>query len=291
LQDMQVLLVDDNSTNRRVLEGMLARWGIRPTAVDCAKQALQALHLAKSMGHMVRLILLDGQMAEMDGFALAEIIRKDVSLTGTIIMMLTSAGHIGDAARCRELGISAYLVKPVRQKELLEAIHALLQGKQEKKTEPLVTMHSLRENRKRRRVLLAEDNLVNQKLALRLLEKRGFEVTIAGDGQAALNELERQSFDVVLMDVQMPNMGGFQATAAIREREKTTGLHVPIIAMTAHALKGDKERCLAAGMDDYLSKPIRTTELFTTIESFIGTSTDVGAPTTVRTQEKLAPLV
>jgi len=291
LQDMQVLVVDDNLTNRRVLEGMLARWGMRPTAVDCGKTALQALHLAKSMGHMFPLILLDGQMPEMDGFALAEIIRKDSSLAGTMIMMLTSAGHAGDAARCQELGISAYLVKPIRQRELLEAIYVLLQGKPEKKTEPLVTTHSLRENRHRSRILLAEDNLVNQKLALRLLEKRGFEVTIVGDGQAALDELEKESFALVLMDVQMPNMGGFDATAAIREREKTTGLHIPIVAMTAHALKGDEERCIAAGMDAYLSKPIRTTELFTMIERFIGTGSDASASSAVEMPEKLAHLI
>jgi two-component system sensor histidine kinase/response regulator len=291
LQDMQVLVVDDNLTNRRVLEGMLARWGMRPTAVDCGKAALQALQLAKNMGHMFRLILLDGQMPEMDGFALAEIIRKDVSLAGTMIMMLTSAGHIGDAARCQALGISAYLVKPIRQRELLEAIYALLHGKPEKKNEPLVTKHSLRENRNRCRILLAEDNLVNQKLATRLLEKRGFEVTIAGDGQAALDELEKESFDLVLMDVQMPNMGGFEATAAIRDKEKTTGGHIPIIAMTAHALKGDEERCLAAGMDGYLSKPIRTTELFIMIERFLGTRADASASAAVETQEKLAELI
>src|SRR5262249_146344 len=151
-------------------------------------------------------------------------------------------------ARCRQLGISGYLVKPVRQGELLEGICALLQKAPAEKPEQLVTKHTLRESRNRCRVLLAEDNLVNQKLALRLLEKRGFEVTVAGDGQAALKEFENGSFDVVLMDVQMPNMDGFQATAAIREREQKTGGHVPIIAMTAHALKGDEARCIAAGM-------------------------------------------
>jgi two-component system, sensor histidine kinase and response regulator len=290
LQDMHVLVVDDNLTNRRVLEGMLARWGMLPAAVDSGRAALQAFQVAKDMGHSFPLALLDGQMPEMDGFTLAEIIRKDPSLAGTTIMMLTSAGHAGDAARCQELGISGYLVKPVRQRELLEAIHALLQGKPEQKTEPLVTTHSLRENRNRRQILLAEDNLVNQTLASRLLEKRGFRVTIAGDGRAALDELERESFDLVLMDVQMPKMGGFEATAAIREREKTTGLHIPIIAMTGHALKGDAERCIAAGMDAYLSKPIRTIELFTTIERFLGEPT-ARASGMVETTEKLAHLI
>jgi two-component system sensor histidine kinase/response regulator len=186
-------------------------------------------------------------------------------------MMLTSAGHAGDAARCRELGISAYLAKPIPQGELLSAICALLEKAPGKKSEQLITKHSLRESRKRLRILLTEDNLVNQKLAQRLLEKRGYDVIIAGDGQAALNELAKSSFDVVLMDVQMPNMDGFEATAAIREREKSTGGHVPIIAMTAHALKGDQERCIAAGMDAYVSKPIRTTELYTVIENCTST--------------------
>jgi two-component system, sensor histidine kinase and response regulator len=270
LRDLHVLIVDDNFTNRRVLEGMLSRWGMRPTAVEGGRAALQALHVAKSTGHPFPLILLDGQMPEMDGFTLAEIIYKDPSLVGATIMMLTSAGHVGDAARCRELGISAYLVKPVRQGELLEAICALLQKAPQEKQERLVTKHTLREDRNHARILLAEDNVVNQKLALRLLEKRGFAVTVAGDGRAVLAELEKGTFDVILMDVQMPEMDGFEATAAIRAKEKSTGGHIPIVAMTAHALKGDQERCLAAGMDGYVSKPIRTNELFTTIEGLMG---------------------
>ena len=161
------------------------------------------------------------------------------------------------------------------------ALFALLQGKPEEKVEPLVTTHSLRENPKRCRILLAEDNLVNQKLASRLLENR----------QAALCKLEKESFALVLMDVQMPNMGGFEAAAAIREREKTTGLHIPIIAMTAHALKGDEERCITAGMDAYLSKPMRTTELFAQIEKFIGASTKPTASDAVEAPEKLAHLI
>ena len=155
--------------------------------------------------------------------------------------MLTSAGHIGDAARCRELGISAYLVKPIRQGELLNAICAVRTNSPQQTIDHLVTKHSLREERHRNRILLAEDNLVNQKLALRLLEKRGFEVTVVGDGRAALDALEKGTFDAILMDVQMPDMDGFEATAAIREKEKSTGAHIPIIAMTAHALK---EMCI-----------------------------------------------
>ena len=188
------------------------------------------------------------------------------------IMMLTSAGHIGDAARCRELGISAYLVKPIRQNELLNAICAVLTNAPQQSTDRLVTKHTLREESHRNRILLAEDNLVNQKLALRLLEKRGFEVTVVGNGRAAVEAVEKGSFDAILMDVQMPEMDGFEATAAIREKEKLTGAHIPIIAMTAHALKGDQQRCLEAGMDAYLSKPIRTAELFKTIEEFLNAS-------------------
>ncbi len=208
-------------------------------------------------------------MPEMDGFTLAEQIQRRPELAGATIMMLTSAGRMGDAARCRELGISAYLVKPIRQEELLEAICLVLQKSQPKKTHKLVTRHTLREERHRLRILLAEDNRVNQTLAARLLQKRGHAVTIVEDGKAALAALEAGSFDLVLMDVQMPEMDGLEATAAIRGMERSAGGHIPIIAMTAHALVGDQERCLAAGMDGYISKPIRTSQLFATIESLV----------------------
>ena len=286
LRNLPVLIVDDNFTNRRVLQGMLNRWGMRPTAVEGGRAALQALEIAKSTGRAFPLILLDGQMPEMDGFTLAELIQKDPELVGAAIMMLTSAGHVGDAARCRELGISAYLVKPVRQGELLDSIRHVLQKTPEKRPAPLVTRHTLRETQNRVKILLAEDNAVNQTLALRLLEKRGYAVSIAGDGQAALSALEKEPFDVVLMDIQMPNMDGFQATAAIREAEKSTGGHIPIIAMTAHALKGDEERCIAAGMDAYISKPIRTTELYAAIEKFTDAS---NAPADLATGEIPVP--
>jgi signal transduction histidine kinase/CheY-like chemotaxis protein len=266
LRDLSVLVVDDNSTNRRVLQGMLSRWGMRPTAAEGGRSALQALELAKNIGHPFPLVLLDGHMPEMDGFALAEEIHKNPALAGATIMMLTSAGHLGDAARCRELGISAYLVKPVRQNELLDAICCVLRTASAKDSAPLVTRHTLREERHRRHILLAEDNPVNQTLAVRLLEKRGYRVTVVENGRAALEALEKDRFDAVLMDVQMPQMDGFEATAAIRRNEKRAGGHIPIIAMTAHALKGDQERCLAAGMDAYISKPIRTSELFAAIE-------------------------
>jgi two-component system, sensor histidine kinase and response regulator len=201
-------------------------------------------------------------------------------------IMLTSAGHLGDATRCRELGISAYLVKPIRQLELLEAICTAL-GAAPQEQAPLVTTHVLREQRNRSRVLLVEDNAVNQTLAVRLLEKRGYSVSVTGNGLEALAALEKEQFDIVLMDIQMPEMDGFEATAAIREKEKSSGKHVPIIAMTANALKGDQERCVAAGLDGYVSKPIRTKELFAAIEGFLERSDKMQDLQDVETQEKL----
>ena len=286
LRNLHALIVDDNFTNRRVLGGMLTRWGMKPTAVGGGGAALQALEVAKSTGRPFPLILLDGQMPEMDGFALAERIKKDPDLVGATIMMLTSAGQLGDAARCRELGISAYLVKPIRQGELLDAICNILNLTTQKKA-PLVTRHTLREAKNRSRVLLAEDNAVNQMLAVRLLEKRGYIVSVAGDGRQALAALEKEDFDIVLTDIQMPEMDGFEATAMIRKKEKSTGKHMPIIAMTAHASKGDQERCLAAGMDAYISKPIRTNELFATMERLLGKNKDAGASNEVEMKEKL----
>jgi len=269
LRDMHVLIVDDNSTNRRLLSGMLVRWGMRPTGVESGRAALQAMHIARSTGHPFPLILLDGQMPEMDGFELAEQIKSEHHTENAAIVMLTSAGQLGDGARCREIGISAYLVKPVRQREVLDAICNALGAKpQEKPT--LVTTHVLREERNRARVLLVEDNAVNQTLAIRLLERRGYMVAVAGDGREALAVLEKGNFDLVLMDIQMPEMDGFEATAAIREKEKFSGQHLPIIAMTANALKGDRERCLEAGLDGYIAKPIRSKELFAAIEAILG---------------------
>ena len=272
LRDLSVLVVDDNYTNRRVLSGLLSRWGMKPTSVEGGNAALQALEVAKNVGHPFPLVLLDGQMPGMDGFTVAEQIYKNPDLAGATIMMLTSAGHLGDAARCRELNISAYLVKPIRPGELLDAIGLAVQKSAPDAAVSLVTRHTLREIRHGIRVLLVEDNAVNQKLATALLEKRGFRVTTAANGHDALAAMQKDSFQLVLMDVQMPEMDGLEATAAIREGEKSTGAHIPIIAMTAHALKGDEERCLAAGMDAYISKPIRTSELFAVIENVLASS-------------------
>jgi two-component system sensor histidine kinase/response regulator len=242
---------------------------MKPTGIESGQSALKALEMAKSLGHPFPLIVIDGQMPGMDGFALAERIQKDPELVGATIMMLTSAGHLGGAARCRQLGISAFLVKPIQERELLDAIFSVLNEEPKKKSIPLVTRHALREIKKTSRVLLAEDNPVNQMLAVRLLEKRGYAVTIVVNGREALAAFEKESFDVILMDIQMPEMDGFEATAAIRAREKSTGGHIPIVAMTAHSLVGDQERCLAAGMDGYVSKPIRTQQLFAVIERLL----------------------
>src|ERR1700737_4282328 len=230
------------------------------------------MEVAKNAGYPFPLILLDGQRPGKGWFSLAEHIQKESQLMNVTIMMLPSAGHLGDAARCRELGISAYLVKPIRQGELLDAICHVLDKTAQTQPAPLVTRHTLREEKHRIRILLAEDNAINQTLAVRLLEKRGYSVTVAPDGRAAVEAFQTGGFELVLMDIQMPGMDGFEATVAIREREKLTGAHIPIVAMTAHALVGDQERCLASGMDGYVSKPIRTSELFAVIEKRLGES-------------------
>ena len=181
---------------------------------------------------------------------------------------LTSAGHLGDDARCRALGFSAYLEKPIRERELLDAICQVLGAEAQAADLPLVTRHSLHEE-KVFRILLAEDNAVNQVLAVRLLEKRGYSAVVAANGRAAVEAFETQLFHLVLMNIQMSGMDGFEATAAIREAERVTGKHIPIVAMTAHAVKGDQDRCIAAGMDGYVSKAIRSMDLFTPMECLL----------------------
>ena len=276
LRDLRVLVVDDNFTNRRILQSMLLRLGMRSTVVESGPQAMQALEIAKSAGRLFPLILLDSHMPEMDGFALAKLVQKDPELYSVAIMMLTSAGQMGDAARCRELGIRGYLVKPFHQAELLEAICGILNKEQPQKTNlSLITRHTLREDKHGAQVLLAEDNLVNQTLVVRLLEKRGYTVKVVGDGRSAVEAHEFGQFDIVLMDVQMPSMDGFEATAAIRAKERLAGGHIPIIALTAYALKGDKEQCISAGMDGYVSKPIRALELISMIERLLANKRSV----------------
>jgi len=208
-------------------------------------------------------------MPDMDGFTVVEKLKQDPGLAGSAIMMLTSAGQRGDAARCRQLGLASYLTKPVGQAELLEAILRVTASTCPGKAQPVVTLPSKQEAARRLHILLAEDNSVNQKLASRLLEKQGHCVVTARNGREALEQVERHDFDLVLMDVQMPVMGGLEATAAIRHRERSTGGRLPIVAMTAHAMPNDRERCLAAGMDDYVSKPIDVKQLFTAVQNVL----------------------
>jgi signal transduction histidine kinase/HPt (histidine-containing phosphotransfer) domain-containing protein len=266
LRNLNVLVVDDNRTNRRILEDMLMNWGMRPALAADGPSALTRLKAAAAAGEPFRLALLDVVMPGMDGFALAEQIRRQPDLAGCAPLMLSSAGQAADPARGRDLGPVRCLTKPVKQADLLAAILATLSpGMVE---EPRAGLPGQRPAVAGRplRILLAEDSPVNQQVAVGLLQLRGHTMVVAGNGKEALAALEKDRFDVVLMDVQMPEMDGFEATAAIRRKEWATGTHVPILAMTAHALKGDRERCLAAGMDGYLTKPVRAESLYQALE-------------------------
>jgi signal transduction histidine kinase/DNA-binding response OmpR family regulator len=264
----RVLVVDDNATNRRVLEEMLRRWEMAPDSAAGAHQALEILCQARQSGRPYGLVLTDANMPDMDGFALAERIKQDSELDGTVIMMLTSGDRPGDVARCEQLGIASYLMKPVKQSELFDAILIAL-GATATEEESLEALAVPPSRLPPLRILLAEDSLVGQKLAVALLQRQGHTVVVAHHGREALAAMESQAFDLVLMDVQMPEMDGLEATSTIRAKESQTGKHVPIIAMTAHAMKGDRQRCLQAGMDEYLPKPIRAKRLFETIETVL----------------------
>jgi signal transduction histidine kinase/CheY-like chemotaxis protein len=279
LEGLPVLVVDDNYTNRRVVEGMVVRWGMRPTMVEGGRAALQALADARNAGTPFPLVLIDGQMPEMDGFTLAEHIQKTPELVGCAIMMLTSACYLSDAARCRELDIFVYLVKPIRQSDLLEGILRALESAPEPPAPAPVAAADDKHSNRPVRILLAEDNLVNQAVAVGILRKRGFDVFVANNGREALEALDAQSFDIVLMDIQMPEIDGFEATAAIREAERSTGRHLPIVAMTAHALTTDQDRCIQVGMDAYVSKPFRVNELLDTIAKAVSTNSQTGSHT------------
>jgi len=261
VQGTQVLVVDDNGTNRQILVEMLSNWKMTPAAAMGGEAALSMLGDAVAAKHPYPLILLDAHMPGMDGFAVAEKIREHSDLAGATIMMLTSDLASGDKERCRQLGIAATLVKPIQQSELLDAILSTLalSGSILPTSQPAEVRADPKRPAVSRRFLLAEDNLVNQQLAVRLLERQGDRVVVANNGRKALDlliEAGFQGFDALLMDVQMPEMDGLEATAEIRRMEQQTHTHVPIIAMTAHAMKGDRERCIAAGMDGYVAKPI-----------------------------------
>ena len=258
LRGLPILAVDDNETNRRFLGALLASWGAEPTLAAGGREALVALEAARSADRPFRLILLDARMPGTDGFAVAERIRQEGDLAGATVMLLTSDLQKGDLGRCRELGIARTLIKPVTPSELLDAILlALAEPGHSTATDAATAGRSVPGPSRQLRVLVAEDNTVNQRLIVRLLEKIGHSAVVAGNGQEVLTALDKRTWDLILMDVQMPEMDGFTATAEIRRREAATpGRHTPIVALTAHAMRGDRERCLAAGMDDYLTKPV-----------------------------------
>ena len=307
LHDLPVLVVDDNATNRQILEEMLVNWRMKPTVVENGPAALKALGQARAAGMAFRLALIDGQMPDMDGFMLASRMKRDRRFAVTAVVLLTSAVRPGDIARCRRLGVAARLTKPVKQSDLLDTIVSLVHGtptrgpqsggriwapspvghpsagaalgtpvpRRAPRSETGPPVHPpargevTRKATRPLRVLLAEDNEMNRRLVMRILEKRGHTVVTAANGRLALQAIDRAGsggFDVALMDAQMPEMDGFAATTTIRAREQGLETHMPIIAMTAHVMKGDRERCLAAGMDDYLSKPIRADEFVALVE-------------------------
>jgi CheY-like chemotaxis protein len=256
LQNLPVLVVDDNATNRRILEEMITNWRMRPVAAANGAAALKAMKRARTEGNPFQVVLLDGHMPKMDGFEVAARVKKDPHLRHATVILLTSAGRREDVSRAKTLGAAAALTKPVKQSELWDAIVTALHVPGRAKKRPSMTRERALGAKRRLRILVAEDNPVNQQLALHLLERRGHSAIVAENGREALAAIEKNTFDLVLMDVQMPEMGGLEATRAIREKEKSTGKHLPIVAMTAHAMQGDRERCLEAGMDGYLAKPL-----------------------------------
>jgi two-component system sensor histidine kinase/response regulator len=279
LVGVAILIVDDNASNRRILEDSVIRWKMVPTVVEGALVAVQVLQRLEASGAPLPLVLTDAHMPEMDGFGLVEKIRQDPSLSNLRIVVLTSCGEPGDAARCRKLGVAAYLSKPFDRLELREVLlHVLAAGPTKPETRALATRQTLQEERLSLSFLVAEDNAVNQRLIVRLLEKRGHSVVLVQNGREALEAMEKRRFDVVLMDVQMPEMDGFEATRLIREKEKAGGIHSPIIALTAHAMQGYKERCLASGMDGYVPKPVQPEDLFREIDRLRIDYALVGSP-------------
>ncbi len=278
LRSIPVLVADDNAASLHILKEMLLGWGMQPFLAASGREALSTLKEAQRDGKPLPLVLLDLRMPEMDGFGVAESIRQDPELGKTIVVLMTPAGLSHDAARRRKLGIQTYLSKPVRQADLLRTLQLALDGASDTSSRESIPAPSPLLNKgKQLNILLAEDNAVNQRLAVRILEKRGDSVTVAGTGRQALEILERQSFDLVLMDIQMPQMDGLEAAAAIRQRERGGSHRIPIIALTAHAMAGDKQRCFDAGMDDYISKPIKTQELFAALQRIAPHLIDVPA--------------
>ncbi|MDQ1336786.1 MAG: hypothetical protein QG552_3736, partial [Thermodesulfobacteriota bacterium] len=276
LSGMPVLIVDDNTTNRIVLQEMIKSWGLVPTITANGKEAIDRFNKAFGSGTPYRLILLDMQMPELDGFDVAKMIKDSPSGKDVKIIVLSSMGQRGDSDRCKEIGISGYLPKPIKQSDLLDAI-MMTMGLPSEETPTVITRHKVYEERESFNILLAEDNLVNQTLAIKLLEKRGHRVTLASNGIEAVEAFKKGDFDLILMDIQMPEMDGFEATRHMRALElkaqssKLKGKEskierIPIVAMTAHAMTGDREKCIDVGMDDYVSKPIKPETLYSVID-------------------------
>jgi two-component system sensor histidine kinase/response regulator len=270
LEGQSVLVVDDNDTNCKILAEMLTNWRMNPVLAESGANALSSMEAARRAGHPFSIVLLDAQMPGMDGFSLAEKVHGKPGLAGPIVLMLSADRLQADTARCLDVGVNAFLSKPIGQSELLDAILLAL-GMRAVQNQSIQPSPPIKEPPKGRglNILLAEDNFVNQKLAIRMLEKAGYNVTLAANGREVLKALEQAhppGFDVVLMDIQMPELDGLEATAAIRDREKSSREHLPIIAMTANAMRGDRERYLDGGMDGYISKPINSLGLFAEIE-------------------------
>jgi signal transduction histidine kinase/CheY-like chemotaxis protein len=268
VQGTAVLIVDDNATNRLILEEMTRNWDMLPTAVSNATDAFRALQEASRSGTPFPLVLSDVNMPNVDGFELVQWIRQDPDLAPTRIILLTSGARPQDTRRAEGLD-AGHLMKPVKQSELFNAIAVSLGAGVPDSLADRADRPPLKTALAALRILLVEDSVFNQKVAVGLLQKYGHTVVVANHGREALALLDSGDFDLILMDVEMPEMDGLEATAIIREKEKGTGNHVPIVAMTAHAMKGDRERCLAAGMDDYVSKPIRAQQLFDTLASVL----------------------
>ena len=270
IKDLRVLAVDDNEKNLRILQDALTKYEIEVTTINSGVLALEELNRADHSGNPYNLMILDIQMPEMDGYDVAKRVRENPKFSTMSIMILTSIGQKGDALKCQELGIESYLIKPINPHEIMEGINILMAGiNQNEGQPPLVTLHSIRETRHRLKILLAEDNIVNQRVVDGMLKKMGHSIVISNNGREVVEKFEEDTFDLILMDVQMPEMDGLEATALIREKEKTSGTHLPIIALTAHALKGDRDRFLANGMDGYISKPIKKMELVEAIGKLV----------------------
>ncbi|MBI2827612.1 MAG: response regulator [Planctomycetia bacterium] len=272
LRDMRVLVVDDNATNRQILEDVLRNWDVRPDSVADGHAALASMERACIEARPYPLVLVDAHMPQMDGFALAARIHSDPILAGAKVIVLSSTSRQPDVERRRASGVCAFLTKPVKQAELLQAMLSTLGAGDAARADAGCRGPKAGAATRLSRslhILLAEDHVVNQRVAAGILEKRGHTVVIVPNGRDALNALATQRFDIVLMDVQMPEMDGLEATAAIRELEKRTGGHTPIIALTARAISGDRESCLAVGMDGYVSKPFNPQELIAAIEALV----------------------